>query len=475
MSEIQSVKKNFLKSGCATFSDEYINVFINAFNDFFWSHRFNNSNIALQYIKGLLVCERGKANMERIEEEVPDSEYRAYQQFISNSKWDYLGVNSRVAVDTSILMAQQKQHSGCPTGFIIDESAHLKKGECSVGVGKQYAGVVGKVENSQVGVYVSLANDRYATLIGQRLFLPQKWTGDARRCDKAGVPKDARKFKTKPKLALDLVDEAIANGVQFDWIGGDGLYGHSYELGKGLDERGQFFVLDAHKDELGYLQKPVFSIPTKTGKRGRPASSLQSNVTPIRLDKYMQSLQPSSWKEVSVRKTTKGWLKLKVHLAKVWVWDGEEKEPRERCLIITQTLDEKGDIKYSFSNGKLEQYSHQHYAYFQSQRYWVERCFEDAKSELGLSDYQVRKWISWQHHHSLVMMACLFIMKLKLDHKTEYPLLSVRDARILMIVKIFGNESDFNRRLDQMYIRHQKRQANIDRHYKDESFIKSTS
>jgi SRSO17 transposase len=475
MSEIQSEKKIFQKSGCATFSIRYIRNFVSSFNDFFWSHHFSNSFIALQYIKGLLVCERGKANMERMEEEVPDSEYRAYQQFISNSKWDYLGVNRKVATDTSILLAQNKKCSGCATGFIIDESAHLKKGECSVGVGKQYAGVVGKVENCQVGVYASLVNDSYATLIGQRLFLPQKWTGDARRCDKAGVPKEARQYKTKPQMALELVDEALANGVQFDWIGGDGLYGHSYELGKGLDERDRFFVLDAHKDELVYLQKPALSIPTKTGRRGRPARSLQSNVTPIRLDKYMQSLQASSLKEVSVRKTTKGWLKLRVHLAKVWVWDGEEKEPRERCVIITQTLDEKGDIKYSFSNGRVSQYSHQQYAYFQSQRYWVERCFEDAKNELGLSDYQVRKWLSWNHHHSLVMMACLFIMKLKMDHKIDYPLLSVRDARILMIVKIFGTESDFKRRLEQMYIRHQKRQTNIDRFYKNESFIKSTS
>jgi SRSO17 transposase len=475
MSEIQSVKKIFQKSGCVTFSNEYINSFVKIFDGFFWSHHFNNSSVALQYIKGLLACERGKANMERMEEEVPDSEYRAYQQFISNSKWDYLGVNCKVAVETSILLAQHKKYSGCPTGFIIDESAHLKKGECSVGVSWQYAGIVGKLENCQVGVYASLVNDRYATLINQRLFLPQKWTKDARRCDKAGIPEEARMFKTKPQLALDLVDEAIANGVQFDWIGGDGLYGHSYELGKGLDERSRFFVLDAHKDELVYLQKPEFSIPTKTGKRGRPASTLQSNVTPIRLDKYMQSLQASSWKEVSVRKTTKGWLKLKVHLVKVWVWDGEEKEPRERCLIITQTLDEKGDIKFSLSNGKADQYSHQQYAYFQAQRYWVERCFEDAKNELGLSDYQVRKWLSWQHHHSLVMMACLFIMKLKLENRTEFPLLSVRDARILIIVKIFGNESDFIRRMEQMGIRHQKRQANIDRHYKDEIYIKSTS
>ncbi len=144
------------------------------------------------------------------------------------------------------------------------------------------------------------------------------------------------------------------------------------------------------------------------------------------------------------------------------------KESRERCLIITQTLDEKGDIKFSLSNGRIDQCSLKQYAWFQSQRYWVERCFEDAKNELGLSDYQVRKWLSWQHHHSLVLMACLFIMKLKLENKIDYPLLSVRDARILMIVKIFGTEDDFKRRLEQMAIRHRKRQANIDRHYRDE-------
>ena len=137
MSKIQSVKKIFEKSGCVTFSNRYINNFVSLFNGFFWSHHFNNSTIALQYIKGLLVCERGKANMERMEEEVPDSEYRAYQQFISNSKRDYLGVNRKVAVDTGFLLAQHKRYSGCPTGFIIDEPAHLKKGEYSVGVSKQ--------------------------------------------------------------------------------------------------------------------------------------------------------------------------------------------------------------------------------------------------------------------------------------------------------------------------------------------------
>jgi len=85
--------------------------------------------------------------MERMEEEVPDSEYRAYQQFISNSRWDYSGVNCKVAVDTSYLPAKHKRRSGCPTGLIIDESAHLKKGDHSVGVATQYAGIVSKIIN----------------------------------------------------------------------------------------------------------------------------------------------------------------------------------------------------------------------------------------------------------------------------------------------------------------------------------------
>jgi SRSO17 transposase len=475
MSKIQSEKKFFQFPGCATFSEESIEGYANLYHRFFWSHHFNNITIALQYIKGLLVCERGKANMERMEEEISDSEYRAYQQFITNSKWDHEGLTHQLAIDTSDILAGHKRHSGCPTGFIIDESAHLKKGEHSVGVGRQYAGVIGKVDNCQVGVYASLVNERYATLVGQRLFLPQQWTKDKHRCVKAGVPDGARKFKTKPQLALELVDEAIGSGVSFDWIGGDGLYGHSYELGKGLDERGRFFVLDVHKDELVYLKKPVLSIPTETGKRGRPAMRLQADVPPVRLDKYHSSLEASGWKEVSVRKTTKGWLSLKVHLTRVWIWDGQEAATRERTLVITQTLDKKAEVKYSFSNGGAEQYSHQQYAYFQSQRYWVERCFEDAKNELGLSDYQVRKWLSWQHHHSLVMMACLFIMKLKLDNKLEYPLLSVRDARILMIVKIFGSQDDFKKRIAQMNVRHQVRQANIDRYYRDDGVKKSSS
>jgi SRSO17 transposase len=105
-----------------------------------------------------MVCERGKANMERMEEEIDDSEYRAYQHFITNSTWNEEGLLRQLGRDASEALQHQKRQNGLPVGLLIDESAHLKKGDRSVGVSRQYAGVVGKVDNCQVGVYCSLVN-----------------------------------------------------------------------------------------------------------------------------------------------------------------------------------------------------------------------------------------------------------------------------------------------------------------------------
>ena len=110
----------------------------------------------------------------------------------------------------------------------------------------------------------------------------------------------------------------------------------------------------------------------------------------------------------------------------------------------------------------LEDYTVEEYAYFQAQRYWVERCFDDAKNELGLSDYQVRKWQGWHHHHTLVMMASLFLLKERLSQKEAVPLMSLRDARLLMIARLFGTDEDVEICLSQMQVRHEKRQKSID-------------
>lgn len=155
------------------------------------------------------------------------------------------------------ILAARKKINGMPVGLIIDESSHIKKGIESFGVSRQYAGSVGRVDNCQVGVYASLCNYTSATLVHEKLFLPEGWTLDPRRCDKAGMPKDQREFRTKPELALEIIDECVANGVCFDWIGGDGLYGHSGDLTSGLDDRGLFYVLDVHRMKWSIWRSPL--------------------------------------------------------------------------------------------------------------------------------------------------------------------------------------------------------------------------
>ena len=191
--------------------------------------------------------------MERIVEQVKDSDYKRYIHFLSVSKWSASDVNSATMKLVDSSLREQKIKSGMPTGLIIDITSHLKKGLKSVGVSRQYAGVVGKVDNCQVSVHASLGNEKFCSLVGTELFLPEVWTNNKGRCDAAGIPESDQKFQTKPELALKLIKQAIDSGVEFDFIGGDGLYGHNSELTRALDRLEQFYVLDVHKDELVFL------------------------------------------------------------------------------------------------------------------------------------------------------------------------------------------------------------------------------
>lgn len=465
MDQVLSDKKNFVKKGKFLSKIEFVSFF-EEWNNLFKVYRRDNSEVAKSYILGLLKCEKNHTNIERMVEEIPEMAYHKYHNFLSESKWDYKKVNNLTALKASALMQQCKLKSNKPTGFIIDESSHLKKGTESVAVARQYAGVIGKVDNCQVAVYGSLCNGENTTIIDTRLFLPQKWVDDKVRCDKAGIPEEERIFQTKPQKALEIIKSAVKLGVQFDWIGGDGLYGHNTELTKGLDTENLFYVLDVHKDETIYLEEPMFFVPDKTSNRGATPTKKKSNIDAIRLDKYCKNLEDKDWIKVKVRKTTKGWKCVNVHVAKVWHWDAAEDKSRTRTLVITSTLEKNSKIKYSFSNGTLEAYSPQEYAYFQCNRYWVERCFDDAKNELGLSGYQVRKWVGWHHHQSLVMMAGIYLLNIRIEQKPEYELMSLRDARIMIIANMFSDQYTIEKLNEQMKKRHLSRKRDIERFYK---------
>jgi len=455
--------KNFpLKPQCKHILLKDINTLVSSnYNDSFRVYRMSSTRTAIEYVSGLLCCEKGHENMERMVEKVTDSDYKRYIHFLSVSNWSAQDVNLITMKGSDKVIKEQKKKSGLPTGFTVDETAHLKKGDKSVGVGRQYAGIIGKVDNSQVSVHASLSNGKFCTLIGTELFLPKEWIDDKARCQQAGIPVEEQKYQTKPELAFKLIKRAIDAGIEFDFIGGDGLYGHSAELTRALDELGQFYVLDVHKDETVFLTEPSFSVPECKGKRGRKPTELKPKIEPIQLQKYIETLSDKDFTIEKIRKTSKGWKYAKVHTVNLWHWDGKEDKARERTLVITRS--EK--TKYSLSNGKKEQYTNKEWAYFQCSRYWVERCFDDCKNELGMSGYQVTGWLAWHHHMALVLMASFYILKLKLDQQLKMPLLSVRDARLLIIAVHFATQNEVELCLEHIKKRHSQRQADIDRYY----------
>ena len=209
------------------------------FEDIFDTGRRSNKGKASSYLSGLIKAPNGKRNIERMEESVVDFDYDSSQHFISNSNWDHQAVYDRVASIANDYFKNKKD-----TCLLIDESGFDKKGYGSAGVGRQYNGRLGKVDNCQVGVFTAISCGREVLPINAKLFLPESWCEDPGRCAKAKIPESEQVYKTKTEMALEMVDHSLAMGLKFGWVGGDALYGGSTELKNALDDRGVVFLMD---------------------------------------------------------------------------------------------------------------------------------------------------------------------------------------------------------------------------------------
>ena len=149
-------------------------------------------------------------------------------------------------------------------------TARGSKGDMSVGVARQHNGRLGKIDNCQVAVFAALGCGDRASLIGARLYLPQDWCQDAERCRKAGIPEEARPFKTKSQLALELVKEQRALGIRFDWISADAGYGKEPAFLRALDDAGEKFVIDVHRTQRIWLDNPWPQVPIPGGPGCHP-------------------------------------------------------------------------------------------------------------------------------------------------------------------------------------------------------------
>jgi len=382
------------------------------------------------------------------------------QHFISDSNWSHRDVIDTAARQTSNSLRKSKL-----TGYLIDETGVEKKGDMSVGVGWQYNGNVGKTANSQVAVMGCLCNGDFASLVDARLYLPEDWCDNPERCDKAGIPEEEREFKTKIDLAYEMILHQLELGTSFDYLGADGFYGNDCDLARKVELLGLTYMFDIHSNQRIYLEKPELVLPERKSNRGPKPKRLTVTEESIKVSDYVSGLERDEWDEIKVRNTAKGSLKGLFHFSQVYIWNKDENLIERRLLVVRKLKTKSGeDIKYSFTNADLAQYTPKALAYMQAQRFFIEHSFKEAKSILGMDQFQTRKWLAWYHQLALNIMTMGFMLKEKLLNFKELPLLSARDIKdwLGFVLAKELTEMDI---IQKIYNRHRRRQYAINSCY----------
>jgi SRSO17 transposase len=265
--------------------------------------------------------------------------------------------------------------------LIVDETGFLKKGEKSVGVARQYTGTAGKRENSQVGVFLLYASEKGAAFIDRALYLPHEWTDDAERRAEAGVPEEVR-FATKGELAKEMLRRACDTDVPARWVVADTVYGMARGLRGWLEEQGCSYVLAV------------------TGTQGVYHEGCQRQARTV-----AKRLPEEAWFRASAGKGSKG--------ERLYDWscvplpdpDGAQ---TGRWLLMRRNMDDPTEYAYYLAHGPKET-SVQQLIRIVGRRWTIEDCFEQAKGEVGLDDYEVRKWDGWHRHVTLCLLAHAYL------------------------------------------------------------------
>ncbi len=429
---------------------------IGRYGRFFRTRTRDNAAVAERYLNGL--AQAHDCNFASMATVVDNSCAQQFQHFISNSPWKHEPVVAQISQDADRLLG------GKPTSsLIIDESSFAKQGDRSVGVARQWSGRLGKVDNCQVAVFGVLSDGQRHTAVDMRLYLPKPWVEDTARCDQAGVPADARKLTTKSEHALDIVRQARARGMRFEWVGIDGGYGKEPPFLRALDDANEVFVADVHSNQRVWTKRPEIGAPPS--KAGRPKRKLRASGEDVTVASLVKGFRPEDWARCILRDSTRGELRVDVAHRRVWVWNRVEPAPRCWHLIVRREVESPKTIKYSLSNAPADT-AVLRLAQMQGQRYWVERAFEDGKGECGLADYQVLGWRAWHHHVTMVMLAMLFIAEQRVAHQPGLELLSPRDI-VEMLKETLPRKPETREALvARINQRHQRRRGSIESRFR---------
>ena len=304
-------------------------------------------------------------------------------------------------------------------------------------------------------------------MVNSRLYLPQDWCSDKKRCKKGGVPKSEQIYRSKPELALEMIQE-MTGQVHYDWVGGDSIYGNSRALRQGLQTLQQLFVMDTGENQGVYLEHPRPYIPASKAGRGRHKSRYVSDAKVVKVGDLLSTLPDEQWKTFTYRKGTKGPLTRQVVVLDVWLWPAREATDKVETLrlIISRNVD-KTQVKYSLTNDislNQRRLSDWGALYRQMQRYWVERGIQDCKDVIGMTEYQVRGWRAWHHHITLTIMALHYMLEQKVLHEEEVPLLSCPDIKFFFALTLPRKISSSQEVWTMIQKRHEQRMADLQRY-----------
>ena len=304
----------------------------------------------------------------------------AMQNLLDRMQW-----NADTAI-TELQIYVAKTLGKKQSALILDETGFIKKGIHSAGVQRQYSGTAGRIENSQIGVFLAYTTNKGHALIDRRLFLPQSWNHDDGKRVEAHIPDD-KVHVSKPKLGLEMVVQALARGIRADWVLGDEIYGDDGGLRFWCRQKGQpyaFAVSSNHCAWHGYQQ--------------------------IRVKSLLASVPQRKWGKLHTGFGTKGprMFEWAVLTGRKELYFGDFSS----FIIARRSLKKRDEVRF-FSVFCRSETTLQQIACAIGQRWQIEECFEDAKGEVGLHHYEVRTWHGWHKHITLAMWAYAYLVDCK--------------------------------------------------------------
>jgi SRSO17 transposase len=328
---------------------------------------------ALAYLRGLLAPIERK-NGWQLAEAAGDRTPDAVQDFLSRVLWDAEAVRDD-------LRAYVVEHLGEPQAvLVLDETGFLKKGTHSVGVQRQYSGTAGRIENCQIGVFLAYVSRRGQAFIDRALYLPENWAEDRARRAEAGVP-ESLSFRTKPELGRAMLERAFAAGVPCAWVVGDSVYGSDHRLRRSITQHGRGYVL-----EVSRAQRLGFE----------------------RVEAWAAQFAPGAWQRLSAGEGAKG--------PRLYEWAyrafaGAAPGWRQG-LLVRRSLSNADELAFYLTSAP-ETSGLEDLVRVAGLRWTIEVCFEAAKGEVGLDQYEVRRWSGWHRHITLALLAHAYLVVIR--------------------------------------------------------------